>query len=214
MNIRIVIKLGLAALLVLVVLWMQQNWKNWNDEKEVYKLLSILLLAVGGGFFFVMVILPKLGDAVGTAMYSSGEVASSDEGAKAAAKIAKGDYQGAIEEYEIMMTEKPADPFPVAEIAKIRAEKLKDPGTALSFLREHLEAQEWAADDAAFLMFRMVDLQAGLRDFDAAKAILQQVAGDFSGTRHSANAKHKLSEIEQKQYKELQSRRSQGGSPA
>ncbi len=177
-------------------------------------MLSILVLALAGGIFFVMVILPKLGDAVGASMYSSGEEAGSDEGTKAAVKMARGDYLGAISEYEVMMKEKPTDPFPVSEIAKIHAEKLKDPPKALAFLRQHLEAREWGAEDAAFLMFRVADLQAGLQEFDSAKELLQQVMGKFPGTRHSANAKHKISEIEQKQFKNLQARRSPGGGPA
>jgi hypothetical protein len=214
MNIRSVVKLCLAALLVLVVLWTQQHWKTWENEKEVYKLLSILVLAIGGGLFVVMVLLPKLGDAVGEAMYSSGEASTASEGMKAAAKMAKGDYQGAIAEYEVMIKERPADSFPVSEIAKIHADKLGDPAKALAFLREHLAAREWAPDDAAFLNFRIVDLHVGLREFDKAKQILQQVAGDFPGTRHSANAKHKISELDQKQFKEIQARRSQGGSAA
>jgi hypothetical protein len=214
MNTSTLIKLCLAGLLVLVILWTQHNWKTWENEKEVYKLLSILLLAVAGGFFFVMVILPKLGDAVGASMYSSGEEVGSDEGSKAAVKMARGDYLGAISEYEVMMSEKPADPFPVSEIAKIHAEKLKDPAKALAFLRQHLAAREWGAEDAAFLMFRVADLQTGLHEFDSAKDVLQQVMGRFAGTRHSANAKHKISEIEQKQFKDLQARRSQSGGPA
>lgn len=213
MNTRTLIKICLAALLALVLLWTKHNWKTWENEKEVYKLLSILLLAVGGGIFFVMVILPKLGDAVGAAMYSSGEEITSDEGMKAAAKMASGDYLGAIDEYEEMMKIKPEDPFPVSEIAKIHADKLENPGKALAFLQEHLRSREWSAENAAFLMFRMVDLHLGLHDFDSAKGILGQVVGNFPGTRHSANAKHRISEIEQAQFKEIQAQRSKGGTP-
>lgn len=214
MNTRTLINLCLAGLLALILIWVQHNWKSWENEREVYKLLSILLLAVGGGFFFVLVILPKLGDAVGTVMYSSGETVKSDEGLKAAAKLAAGDYAGAIEEYEKMIQEKPDDAFPVSEIAKIHADKLHDPGKALAVLKQHLESKEWNEENASFLMFRMVDLYAGARDFDSAKDILEQVVGNFPGTRHSANAKHKINEIEQAQFKEAQSRRSQGGAPA
>jgi tetratricopeptide (TPR) repeat protein len=213
MNTHTLIKICLAALVALILLWVKLNWKTWENEKEVYKLLSILLLAVVGGIFFVMVILPKLGDAVGTMMYSSGEEVTSDEGMKAAAKMAAGDFPGAIEEYEEMMKLKPEDPFPVSEIAKIHAEKLQDPGRALAFLQDHLQSREWSPENAAFLMFRMVDLHLGRHDFDSAKEILGQVVGSFPGTRHSANAKHRINEIEQAQFKEMQAQRSKGGTP-
>jgi len=213
MNTQTLIKICLAALVAIILLWVKLNWKYWENEKEVYKLLSILLLAVVGGIFFVMVILPKLGDAVGTVMYSSGEEVTSDEGMKAAAKMAAGDYPGAIKEYEEMMKLKPEDPFPVSEIAKIHAEKLQDPGKALAILQSHLQSREWSAENAAFLMFRMVDLHLAGHDFDSAKNILEQVVGNFPGTRHSANAKHRINEIEEAQFKEIQARRSQGGTP-
>lgn len=214
MNTQTLIKICLAALVALVLLWVKLNWKTWENEREVYKLLSILLLAVVGGIFFVMVLLPKLGDAVGTVMYSSGEEVTSDEGMKAAAKLAKGDYHGAIGEYEEMMKIKPDDPFPLSEIAKIQAEKLQDPGKAIAFLQEHLQSKEWSPENAAFLMFRMVDVHMGRHDFEGAKDILEQVVGNFPGTRHSANAKHRINEIEQAEFKEIQARRSQGGTPA
>lgn len=211
MNSRTIIKLCLAALVALILIWMKGNWAKWEDEKVVYKLISIIALAVGGGIFFVMVLLPKFGDAVGTVMYSSGEEVTSDDAMKAAAKMAKGDYQGAIEEFEKLLKEKPEDPYPISEIAKIYSEKLDDPGQALTFLQGHLEAHEWPADTAAFIMFRMVDVHTQQHDLEAAKDILEQIVGNFPGTRHSANAKHKINELEQVQFKELQAQRAGRG---
>jgi tetratricopeptide (TPR) repeat protein len=210
MNPRTIIRLCFSALVAIVLFWVWHRWKYWSNEKEVYKLLSILILAVGGGILFVTVILPKFGDAVGTVMFSSGEEITAHEGMKAAAKMASGDYLGAIEEYEVMMKDKPDDPFPISEIAKIHADKLEDPATALAFLQEHLESQDWSEENASFLMFRMVDLHLSDHQFDAAKDILQQVVSNFPGTRHSANAKHRINEVELAQFKEAQASRSQG----
>ncbi|MCE9518488.1 MAG: hypothetical protein K8R87_02820 [Verrucomicrobia bacterium] len=209
MNTRTIIRLCLMALVVITLFWVWHRWQDWNNEKEVYKLLSILFLAVGGGILFVTVILPKFGDAVGTVMFSSGEELASPKGMKAAAKMASGDYLGAIEEYEVMMKDNPDDPFPISEIAKIHDEKLEDPTTALALLHEHLESKEWSEENASFLMFRMVDLLLNDHQFDAAKDILQQVASNFPGTRHSANAKHRINEVEVAQFKEAQASRAQ-----
>jgi hypothetical protein len=211
MSTRTVIQICFALLLVMVFLWVQHNWKSWENEKEVYKFLSILGLAVAGGFFVVMVVLPRMGDAVGTMMYSSGEEVSSSDGMEAAAKMAAGDYPGAIEEYEKMMAEKPDDPFPIVEIAKIHSDKLRDPSTALVFLQTHLQSREWGADQGSMIMFRMVDIYQNHQDFESAKVILNQVMGKYAGTRHSANAKHKIGEIEQAQFKAARAQRAQGG---
>jgi tetratricopeptide (TPR) repeat protein len=222
MTTRNIINYCVLGLFILLLLYVATHWSKWGAEGDssagvVYKLISCLAIAIIGGFYAVTVILPKMGDAVGTMMYSSGEEVTADERMKAAAKMAQGDYEGAIVEYKKMAQEKPDDPFPISEIAKIHADKLEDPGAALTFLQGHLEAREWTEEHAAFLMFRISEIHIQQRDYDAAKDILEQVVGNFPGTRHSANAKHKINELEQAQFKELQSRRAggqQGSAPA
>lgn len=224
---RTLIKICVTALMALAVLYVIGHWQKWsqpimgpdgeelpNNAAVINKLLACLGLAIVGGIFFVLVILPKFGDAVSTMMTGSGEEVRADESSRAAAKLAQGDYEGAIEEYQKVIKEKPDDPHPVSEIAKIQAEKLESPAAALTFLKEHLEDREWSEENAAFLMFRMADIYQDTRDFDSAKEILTQVAGTFPNTRHSANARHKINELEQAQFKDLQSRRSQGGGRA
>jgi hypothetical protein len=212
MDSRTIVKACLAALVGLLVLYIGTHWQKWgeSDEKIVYKLVSCIILAVVGGIFVVMVVLPKIGDMMGTVMYSSGEEVTEDEAMKAAAKMAAGDYEGAIKHFETMIVDKPEDPYPVSEIAKIQSERLGDPAAAVAFLQHHLEKKEWSEDDAAFLMFRIADVHLYTHASEAAKDILGQIAGNFPGTRHSANAKHKINEIEQAQFKELQARRSGG----
>ena len=211
-----IVKICVYGLFGLFVLYVVTHWSRWNDTPEgvgtagvMYKLISCILIAVVGGIFLVTVILPKMGDAVGTMMYSSGEEVAADEKMKAAAKMAQGDYEGAIAEYQKMAGEKPDDPFPISEIAKIHAEKLEDPGAAITFIQGHLEAREWTEDSAAFLMFRLADIHNNQQDFEASKDILEQVVGNFPGTRHSANAKHRINELEQAEFRALQLKRSQ-----
>lgn len=145
---------------------------------------------------------------MGTFMYSSGEQVTENETMKAASKLAQGDYHGAISEYEKAAKEKPQDSFPIAEIARIYADKLDDPHKALQFLRERIEAQEWEPDAAAFLMFRMVDIQVDkLKDHQQAHDLLEEIIGNFPNTRHSANARHKLNEVEQAQFKAVMEQR-------
>lgn len=208
MSSRTIINICVVGLFALAVLYVMGRWGSpeW-EANPMYPLISIILLAIVGGVFFVTVILPKLGDAVGTVMYSSGEEIQQDEGMKAAALMAKGDYLGAVAQFEKLAERKPEDPYPVSEIAKLYAEKLGDPGKALELLQQHLESREWTEDNAAFLMFRLVDVHTSRKDYDSSKDILEQVAGNFPGTRHSANARHRINELEQLQYKELMAMR-------
>ncbi len=213
MNSRLITQLCLVGFFILAVLWVLGRWgsEEW-EANPMYPLLSIIVLASVGGIFFVMVLLPKLGDAVGTVMYSSGEEITADSGVRAAACMAKGDYEGAIDEYKKAIAEKPGDPFPISEISKIYSDKLKDPKRALTYLQAHLESHEWSEDNAAFLMFRIVDVHMHEHDLEDAKHILEQVVGNFPGTRHAANAKHRINELEQIQFKELQAQRARQSS--
>ncbi len=210
MENRNIIHLSLAALYGITVLYVMGRWSSpaWQ-ENPIYPLLSIILLAVVGGVILVTVVLPRMGDAVGTMMYSSGEKLGEDKGRKAAALLAQGDYEGAIAEYQKVIVDNPDDTFAISEIAKIRSEHLDSPITALSFLQEHLERQEWPPDNAAFLMFRMVDVLMDQEQYDDAKEVLEQIVGNFPGTRHSANANHKITDIEQIQFKTIMAHRAQ-----
>ena len=151
---------------------------------------------------------------MGSFLYTSSEEAEVDDGMKAAAKMAQGDYEAAIEEYEKLARENPMDCHPVAEIAKIYSERFHDHPKALQVLRKHLESREWPVDDAAFLMFRIADIYADrLHDYDTAHDILEEIIANFPNTRHSANAHHRLNEVDQAKFKEVMEQRLKAGNP-
>jgi tetratricopeptide (TPR) repeat protein len=210
MNRELVIRICLILLAVLIIFLL---WESVKDGSDGVKLVFVILMGGLGGILMVKFFIPWFGDLMGEAVFSSGEKVEQDEMTKAAACIATGDYAGAIEHYEKMLEDKPDDPFPVAEIAKVHAERLHDPQAALRALEEHLQSKDWPVDDAAFIMFRIADVHLTHRhDFEASRDMLEQVIGNFPNTRHSANAHHKMSEIEQMQYKLLMEQRTKAGS--
>ncbi len=207
---RNIIHLSLAALYALTVLYVMGRWNSpaWQ-ENPIFLFIVIILLAVATGVFLVTIILPRVGDAIGTMMYSSGEELKENKSMKAAAMLAQGDYEGAIAEYQKAVDENPDQTFPISAIAKIHHENLESSATAISYLHKHLEKQEWPPDDAAFLMFRMIDILTDQEQYDDAKDLLEQIVVNFPGTRHSANASHKITEIEQTQFKAMMAHRAQ-----
>lgn len=210
MNTALVIRICVITLVLLVIALI---WSFVKDAGDGIKLVFVILMGLAGGLLAVKYLIPWLGDMMGEAMFSSGEKVEQDPMNKAAARIAQGDYPGAIEQYESMLREKPDDPFPVAEIAKMHAERLHDPQAALKVLEEHLQSKDWPVDDAAFIMFRIADLHLTHRhDFESARDMLEQIIGNFPNTRHSANAHHRMSELEQLQYKLLMDQRAKAGS--
>jgi outer membrane protein assembly factor BamD (BamD/ComL family) len=79
---------------------------------------------------------------------------------------------------------------------------------AIQVLTNHLQSREWSVDDAAFLLFRVVEVQTNhLHDFAAARSTLEQVIAGYPNTRHSANAHHKITELEQVEFKFIQEQR-------
>ncbi len=204
-----------VCLILLGVLLLMLLWNMAKNAGDGMKLVFVIVVGVIGGILVVKFVIPWIGDAMGESLYSSGEKSEQDEMTKAAACISQGDYEGAIRHYEKMLEDKPDDPFPVAEISKVYAERLHDNAAALRVLEEHLQSKDWPVDDAAFIMFRIADVHLKhSHDFEAARDMLEQVIGNFPNTRHSANAHHKMSEIEQAQYKllmELRAKANQGG---
>lgn len=202
---QLIVRICFAVLGILIV---SLVWNAVKEADDGVKLVTVIFIGLIGGILVVKFVIPWIGDAMGEAVFSSGEQNEQDEMTKAAACISQGDYEGAIGHYEKMLEEKPDDPFPVAEIAKVYAERLHDPDSALRVLSDHLQSKDWPVDDAAFIMFRIAEVQMTHRhDFDAARDMLEQVVGNFPNTRHSANAHHKMSEIEQAQYKYLMDQR-------
>lgn len=205
MNTALVIRICVITIVLVVI---ALAWSYLKDASDGMKLVFVILVGLAGGLLSVKYVIPWLGDVMGEAVFSSGEKVEQDHMTKAAARIAQGDYEGAIGHYEKMLEEKPDDPFPVAEIAKIHAERLHDPQAALKVLEAHLQSKDWPVDDAAFIMFRIADVHLTQRhDFEAARDMLEQVIGNFPNTRHSANAHHRISELEQMQFKLLMEQR-------
>ena len=198
---RICIVLLAAIVGLLLYRWIMQ-------ASDGMKLVGFILLGGGGGILAVKYLLPWIGDAIGESMYSSGEQLEQDGLMKAAACISQGDFEGALAHYQAMIEEKPEDPFPAAEMAKVHAERLGDPQTAIEVLTNHLQSREWSVDDGAFLLFRVVEVQTNhLHDFPAARATLEKVIASYPNTRHSANAHHKITELDQAEFKFLQEQR-------
>lgn len=211
MNRALRIRLAIFAAIAVLA------YVGWEKVKGDPALMFVYFIFVGTvvGLLAVKYVLPWFGDAVATVVYSSGEEIRADERTKAAALVARGDYEGAIQEHEKALQIDPQQVFPVGEMAKICAEKLHDPARALALLEQHLAAHEWKEDDEAFLRFRIADIHAEhLHDLDKARELLMQIIADFPNTRHSANAHHRAQEVEQAQFKQIAAQRLKNGGPA
>lgn len=208
MNRALIIRLSLVAFALILLL---MGWKKVKGDDGMM-LMYFMGIGLFLGLLAVKYVLPWFGDILGTIVYSSGEKVEATGNAKAAAKLAQGDYEGAIAEHEKSLEKEPLQSFSVAEMAKIYADRLEDPGSALKVLLQKLASHSWPDDDAAFLRFRIVDLHVHhFKDYTAARQALEKIMVDFPHTRHSANARHRLNDVEQMELKQLQDQRSSTG---
>jgi tetratricopeptide (TPR) repeat protein len=166
-----------------------------KGEKTFSGILLTFLTAGLVGIVFVIHVLPMIAHRVTHAVYDSAEEVEKDPMHDGRAKVAQGDWEGAIEAFRQAAAEQPLNRLPWVEIAKIQLDHLEDVPAAVQTLRTAIEGQEWEENDAAFLMFRLAEIyETEVGDHTSAATIMNQVIEQFPETRHSANARHKLRE--------------------
>ena len=169
-----------------------------DDAVRAAGQLPVLLLAgLYLGVMFVLYVLPALTQRATNAVLASNEQVERDPLRDARAAMARGDYEDAIEFYREAAEANPLDRLPWVEIAKIQHDQLEDPEAAIQTLSDALEEQEWADDDIAFYMVRIAEIKfQDLEQPEEAAAMLNKIIELFPGSRHSANATHKLRELD------------------
>ncbi|GAA5482801.1 tetratricopeptide repeat protein [Haloferula sargassicola] len=169
--------------------------ENIKGSKTLTGIMLAFLTAGLVGVVAVIDVLPMVAHKFTHAVYDSGEEVEADPMHDAHAKLAQGDFDGAIAAFRDAAAGDPMNRLPYVEIAKLQREQLNNPQAAVTTLREAIEGQEWQENDAAFLMFRLAEIyDEDLADRPSAVTIMQQVMEQFPETRHSANARHKLHE--------------------
>ncbi len=178
-----------------LVAQMKSRLESKKNEKTFSGILLAFLSAGLVGIVFVIHVLPAIAHRMTHAVYDSAEMVEKDPMHDARAKVAQGDYEGAVEAFRDAAKVDPLNRLPWVEIAKIQVEQLEDPAAAVETLRHAIEDQEWQVNDAAYLMFRLAEIYENeMQDHQSAATIMQQVMEQFPETRHSANARHKLHE--------------------
>ena len=167
-----------------------------SEGQRTYNGVLLAFLSAGVlGIVFVLQILPSFAHRLTHSIYDSAEMVERDVMHDARSLLAQGDYQGSITAFRAAAAQDPLNRLPWVEIARIYKEKLGDSAAAVQTIRHALESQEWEVNDAAYFLFRLAELYDEVEgNRDSAVSIMRQVIREFPGTRHSANANHKLRE--------------------
>jgi tetratricopeptide (TPR) repeat protein/uncharacterized membrane protein len=192
--------IAFALIYLAVVIFFEARHEMKKEAPDMGKIVlyfgGVVLIGGAAGIMVVTVLLPAVGDTIGGFFFAPNEKIEKAPHADAMAAMARGDYEEAVQEYLKAFEADPHDTLALSEMAKIECEHLGNPEAAADLLEQSLQ-REWTPEDATFLTTRLVDVywkyQHNARD---ARALLMQIIEGMPGTKHSANAQHKLQEIE------------------
>ncbi|MCB1132578.1 MAG: tetratricopeptide repeat protein [Verrucomicrobiae bacterium] len=178
---------------------LQDQVSTIEGQRTFNGILLAFLSAGLVGIVFVFQVLPAIAHKVTHAVYDSAEMMEHDVMHDARSLMAQGDYEGAIAAFRAAAAAEPLNRLPIVEIVKIQKDHLRDPASAIQTVRDALEGQAWEPNDAAYFLYRLGELYDEAGDRATAVVVLQQVIDEFPGTRHSANAMHKMHEWAQQE---------------
>jgi hypothetical protein len=195
---RFVLAVALAYLVVVLLADVQLQMKLQSAaEKPDYSRITVSFVVILGaaiaiGAMFALSVLPAIADKIGSFLFNPNQEIEKPPHSVAMAKMAQGDYHGAVEEYQ----KDPYDTLALSEIAHIYCDKLKECDAAAQVLEAALD-REWPPEDSAFLGARLADVYwHHQNDAVRARAVLIQIAENLPDSKHAANAQHKLREID------------------
>jgi hypothetical protein len=173
-----------------------------DQQNGILIILELIVMAGLGGVLVVTWLLPALGDSVSEAMIGSGEKVEETPRSVAAAKLAAGDYEGAIKELQQQELNHPADRYPVLEIARIYRDKMDDSNSATLTLHTALVSREWPIEDETILRLRLAEfLAADRKDFAGAREQIESIIQQHPGTPQAGAATTQLRALEEQEYR-------------
>jgi hypothetical protein len=166
------------------------------DKSKVLMLFGGTLLdGLGIAVIVTLTVVPAIGETVGAFFFNPGGEIEHDPHADAIARLAQGDPEGAIEDYQAILAKDPSDTLAVSEIARICCRDLGDTARAATVIEQAL-GSEWPPEQSSFLANRLADIYLLQDDPVRARMVILQIAENMEGTRYAANAQHRLHEID------------------
>jgi hypothetical protein len=181
-----------------VLLSVAENEAHMTNPDASRVILLFGGTVLDGAVVAVMVttlVIPAVGARIGSYFFNPNEQIEHDPHADAIAKLAQGDPEGAIEDYNAILAKDPTDTLALSEIARICCRDLGDTARAATVIERALE-EEWPHEQGSFLANRLADIYLLQSDPIRARHILVEIAQNLEGTKYSANALHRLHEID------------------
>jgi tetratricopeptide (TPR) repeat protein len=166
-----------------------------DNNKVVLLFAGAILDGAAVALVLTLLVVPAVGERIGAYFFNPSEKIEHDRHADAIAKLAQGDFEGAIDDYQDIYAKDPSDTLALSEIARICCRDLGDTARAATVIERALEG-EWPHEQGSFLGNRLADIYLLQDDAVRARQILIQIAENLDGTKFAANAQHRLHEID------------------
>lgn len=173
----------------------QAHAENPDNDKIVLLFVGMILDGGAIALILTLAVVPALGDHVGSFFFNPSHTVEHDPHMDAIAKVAQGDHEGAIADYEKILKEDPSDTLAVSEIARICCRDLGDTPRAAAVLERALQS-EWPHEQSSFLANRLADIYILQSDPMRARHLLLEIATTLEETKYAANALHRIHEID------------------
>ncbi len=203
---KLIIVAALGWLFVIIFLQAKHDWALEPDDpardptKIMMLFLAMIAIGIGMGVVFAGTILPAFGEQVGHFFFTPNQQIEKGPHADALSLLNQGEYEGAVIAYRRAVDKNPLDTHAISEVARLLCERLGRPEDAAEYLASHLEGDR-PMDEVAFIAERLVDCYWNfLQDEERALPVLHQLAEKMPDTKHSANANHRIREIEMTVY--------------
>ena len=166
-----------------------------NADKVVLLFAGAILDSVAVALILTLIVVPAVGDRVGSYFFNPSTKIEHDLHADAIARLAQGDPEGAIDIYGDILRKEPSDTLAISEIARICCRDLDDTPRAATYLERALD-EEWPHEQSSFLVNRLTDVYLLQGDPLRARELLVTLATALEGTKYAANALHRIHEID------------------
>ena len=173
----------------------QAHLANPDTSRVVILFGGTVVDGVAIALVLTTMVVPALGEQIGSYFFNPSVEIEHDPHADAIAKLAQGDPEGAIDDYQNILEKDPSDTLALSEIARICCRDLGDTPRAASVIERALET-DWPHEQSSFLANRLVDVYLLQADRMRARHVLIQIAEAMDGTKYAANALHRLHEID------------------
>jgi tetratricopeptide (TPR) repeat protein len=202
--------LFLGALAYLGVLLLLEGRKFYLDDalvqadpmKPFVYFGGVLIVGLIMATVISLSLVPAIGDAIGNIFEAPNQPLERDPRSIAQAKVAQGDYQGAMEIYVDIYEQNPRDSHAVCEIAHLYCDRLGQPENAISVLEQSLDC-EHGQEEIATITTRLSEIHwKHFHDAERARNLLIHIAETMPETKYAANAMHRLHEIDRELAKE------------